>query len=199
MAKRKIKKLPTIMTKEEVKRFLGTFNKDTRTGYRDWVLAYLLFNTGMRVSEALDCTYANLFETTNYEGETLYNYKLQKSKNGSQAIIPIPKKVYKHLMALSVKYNHNKKGHVFTTIQKAPLQYSFVYRKFREKGVEATLPYNMHPHQTRHYFLSTIYNSTRDIVLTQQAARHSVLSSTQCYVHLNPEAIRDAGKYIEID
>lgn len=48
------------------------------------------------------------------------------------------------------------------------------------------------PHTLRHFFGTSIYESTNDLVLTQEAMRHSDLSTTRRYVHINQKKIQEA-------
>ena len=47
-------------------------------------------------------------------------------------------------------------------------------------------------HTFRHFFGTTLYETTNDLALTQEAMRHSDLSTTRRYVHLNEKRIQDA-------
>ena len=47
-------------------------------------------------------------------------------------------------------------------------------------------------HTFRHFFGTTLYDTTNDLALTQEAMRHSDLSTTRRYVHLNEKRIQDA-------
>jgi site-specific recombinase XerD len=48
------------------------------------------------------------------------------------------------------------------------------------------------PHTLRHFFGTSIYESTNDLALTQEAMRHSDLSTTRRYVHINQKRIQEA-------
>ena len=48
------------------------------------------------------------------------------------------------------------------------------------------------PHTLRHFFGTSIYENTNDLVLTQEAMRHSDLSTTRRYVHINQKKIQEA-------
>lgn len=199
-----MEKLPEILTNEEVKRFLNTFNQEVPTGFRNYGLFYLLFKTGMRISEALDMKYEDLNKVEDEmtaEGYRVY-YRLRKSKNKTQADIFIPIKVYKIIIKISELFEHNWKGYVFTSIRKkenSHLQARYCRELAKRKGLEANLSKDMHPHLTRHYFLSTIYNKTKDIRLVQSLARHKDIKTTVIYTKIAPTAGVEAVKYIDID
>lgn len=61
-----------------------------------------------------------------------------------------------------------------------------IAKHLRSLGIDATA------HQLRHRFGSALYQSSRDIRLTQQALRHASLSSTQIYTFTD---LHDAQKY----
>lgn len=54
------------------------------------------------------------------------------------------------------------------------------------------------PHTLRHFFGTSIYEQTLDLALTQEAMRHSDMSTTRRYVHVNEEKMKEALRNIAI-
>lgn len=54
------------------------------------------------------------------------------------------------------------------------------------------------PHTLRHFFGTSIYEQTLDLALTQEAMRHSDMSTTRRYVHVNEEKMKEALRSIAI-
>ncbi|MCX6803720.1 MAG: site-specific integrase [Candidatus Diapherotrites archaeon] len=52
--------------------------------------------------------------------------------------------------------------------------------------------YRLTTHSLRHYFVTRVYNSTKDPVTTSKLARHVDLATTQTYIH-SSRALQDAG------
>lgn len=50
----------------------------------------------------------------------------------------------------------------------------------------------MSPHSLRRSFLTLLYERTKDVVLTSRAAGHSSVRTTQIYLQINDESVKDA-------
>lgn len=198
MAKRKTKKLPKVLTTEEMNRFLATFNKDTLTGFRNYVLFKFMFATGVRVSEALSCRY-DLLQVSTRDSKQVVYFRLEHSKNGEQADIFIPESLYRDFSKISRMFEHKKKGLIFTTVQGAFLQGRYVRKVATDKGKKANLPISFSPHKARHTYCTTLYQKTSDIRLVQGLARHKSLDSTLVYCAIKPRAAEEVADLIEFD
>ncbi len=53
--------------------------------------------------------------------------------------------------------------------------------RIKEAGVEKTIRI----HDFRHYFVSRLYNATRDMMITKEGARHESIQTTARYTHLD--------------
>jgi integrase/recombinase XerC len=47
------------------------------------------------------------------------------------------------------------------------------------------------PHGFRHYFITQVYQKTKNLLLTKDLANHATVNSTERYVHLSPEDFED--------
>ena len=195
MAKRKVVKLPTILTEDQVQALLNWFQEHTKTGYRNKTLFLLLVRSAMRISEALDAKFEDLIVTTNRNGEEAIFYRLQKSKNGRQADIPISRDTYDRFIELSKLFGSRQHGFIFRTVRSNKRMADSYFRKVG-LSLGASLGFHFSPHMLRHYTLSTIYAKTQDIKIVQKTARHTSITSSEVYVHVQPEAVRDATDLI---
>lgn len=203
---KKPKELPEIPTRDDVKQLLAYFNQKTKTGFRNYVLTYTLVKTGMRSKECINLRWNNIKETESITGETVYYYHLtaKKSKNRKAAHIPIPKEVYKLFLELSRMYGQRQHGYVFTSVSKrgedglrTPVDSGYLRRIYGEISKKLELSVHVSPHKLRHHYASLIYAKTNNILLVQKALRHSSLSMSQIYTHLNPEDVREASDLID--
>jgi integrase/recombinase XerC len=187
MAKRKVKKLPKVLSKSDLKNFLGTFNPETKTGFRNLLFFKIALATGMRCQEILDMTYESLYES---DGEVWY--QLQKSKSGEQANIYIPQDLLKEIDKLSKLYKHRRHGYLFTTCAGKRISDRYLRRVANEKGVQAGVPFTVTPHVCRSTAASHLLNECGDITIVQEFLRHANIANTMIYTKVNPVRVKRA-------
>lgn len=51
-------------------------------------------------------------------------------------------------------------------------------------------------HSLRHYFITKVYNSSKNIKHTQKLARHTDIKSTQVYIYTNPEELEETMRQV---
>ena len=189
MAKRKVRKIPTVLTKGQIKDFLGYFAGDTKVKQRNLLLTKTLLRTGARANEALHMRYEDLI--LDDEGKAFYH--LKQSKNGSQMQIPLPPDIYEGILELSDVFNSNKQGYVFRPVSKdIPLASAYLRDVYRKAGVSIGLPFKMSPHKLRSTFASYLFAETGDIYLVSKLLNHSNISVTEIYTKVFTSAKRKA-------
>lgn len=76
-----------------------------------------------------------------------------------------------------------------------PLSTESVQNSIRDLAERANLAdRGITPHALRHYFATRMYQTTRDLAVTQTALGHSSPATTRIYAQLNEEAVRDAHR-----
>jgi len=185
-----MKKLPVVLNQDEREALLDTPNKRYITGHRNRVMMQLMFNTGLRLSEAINLKWDDidfLSETlTVRQGKgakdrTLYvkdnNWRNQDDK---QDLLEWKERITKELGYLP--------DHVFCTTSKhAPgkqLLPRYVQDVIGRLSKRAGIKKRVSPHTLRHTFATDLYRRTKDIVTVKNALGHSDLSTTMIYVNL---------------
>jgi integrase/recombinase XerC len=54
----------------------------------------------------------------------------------------------------------------------------------------------MAPHALRHYFVTSVWRKTHDLMLAKELARHEAVITTQRYVHLDDDQLKSAHKSV---
>ena len=87
----KLATIPKTMTKEQLSRFLASFNRKTPYGQRDYVIALCLLELGMRASEAKDL----LLDDIDWKNSTV---TIRATKTLNSRILPLPVRLGKALV-----------------------------------------------------------------------------------------------------
>ena len=167
--KLKEKKLPSVLTREEVEKIFSVTEK-----IRDVLILKTLYYTGLRVNELIQLTK----EDINFK-EKVIRIRAETTKTRQEAIQPIPKKLIDSLESWCK--NIEDKQILF------PLTKQRVWQLVKRATIKAKINKNVHPHTFRHTYATHIYEETNDLGKVQELLRHKSLSSTGIYKHLSRE------------
>ena len=138
-----------------------------------FILMAVLFDTGMRISEALDLTLDN----TDFD-KNLITLHYGETKNNDARSIPMTKRVVRLL----------------SRVQTNDRYFTMNYNQANEEWVQVRSRIGMGKgdgiHSIRHTFCSRLSQNGTDMRVIQELAGHKDLSTTQRYTHLNPETLK---------
>lgn len=185
-----------VLTKEEVQRLV-----EATTNIRDQLLIQMLFETGLRIGEALSLFMEDfIFDHKNGHrirlvdrGELENGAKL---KTGEREIF-----VSQGLMDLLDDF-------LYVVVDELDLDTNFVFIKLRGQNVGQPMTYsdveslfkrlrkntglNVHPHLLRHTHATMYYQQTKNIKQVQERLGHSQIQTTMnLYLHPSDEEIRE--------
>lgn len=194
---------PYVFTDDEVRRLFAAIDSQPMSSHSnkalvDPVLFRVLYGTGIRVSEALKLTLADV----DTQPGTL---KIRDSKNGHSRTIPITNRLAATLDAylLAAHPAPEPSDHVFyTKAPGKPMDQSTLYLRFRGYLADAGIPHfagGPHPHSLRHGFaVANLRRWAADgadlaAVLPYLACYlgHADLRGTQYYLRLTADAYPD--------
>ena len=187
------KKLPDIITEEEVRALLEQPNISCPTGLRNRAILEVMVRAGLRVSEVCNLKPGHLRWGS---GEI----EVHEGKFGKDRVVPISKATQDWL-SLWQERRPKKNGYFFTTLKGKPLSprylWGMVGRCADKAGIQEVEQRNdaarrkVHPHTLRHTFASNLIENGFTIVEVQQLLGHSHAHSTSVYLHVNPKALRE--------
>lgn len=187
MAKRKRKKLPQVLNKQEVSTLLAYF--DDKSGYYDrrlYTFIVLAIGTGVRLSEALNIRWMDI----NFD-ECKIN--IIEGKGGKDRVVYLNDKVKQALLEFREiqKEVCEQPVLVFTTRKGVRWDNDNCRTKVYEV-TEKVLGRRIKPHAFRHTHASSLLEQTNNIYLVSQHLGHSSVSTTQIYLHVVNNQLHDA-------
>lgn len=173
------KSLPKTITIEETLKLLATPDNP-----RDKAILYLLYGTGMRVSELSNLN----IEQINLKERMIH---VVSGKGGKDRIIPLPKGIIEILEdyigtregTQDSAFILNRSGHRLT-----PRSIQRIVKKY--KNAANLLNKTLTPHTLRHAFATHLLSNAVDIRVIQELLGHASLSTTQLYTHVSLEHLR---------
>ena len=193
---REPKKIPGCLTKEEVRKLVDGCNN-----IRDKFLLCLLYETGMRIGEALGLRHEDIHSRGINEIHVVSrdtNTNRARAKSGER-IIHVSKELMRLYSSYLIDdYPQVDSDYVFVNCWKGaigkPISKSNVDNLF--KRLSKSTGVNAHPHLLRHTHATELIQAGWDMAHVQKRLGHSDIQTTvNTYIHLNNEDL--AQKYQE--
>lgn len=177
----------TILTIDELKALLDSPDKNTFTGFRDYVLMTLLFDTMTRISEAISFKVSDV----DFSNNTV-TVRAAIAKNRKSRIIPIQQQTAKLLNELILENEDFDNDYIFLGNYGEQLTSNHFRNQLRRHYVSsAGIKKNVHPHLFRHTAATMFLEAGGDIRHLQLMLGHTDLRMVMRYTHLSNKALKE--------
>lgn len=171
------KKLPVVLTKDEIKKLF-----DSIENKKHKLVLKLLYSSGMRLSELTNIKVGDL----DFEEKIGW---VRHGKGGKDRMIILSNNLVEELKNYIQKNNKNENDYLFSG--RNGKMSSRAVQKIVEVAVEkAGLTKKISPHTLRHTFATHLLESGENIRKIQILLGHSQLSTTQLYLDVSPEELK---------
>jgi len=188
------KKLPRYLTQEEIKQLFAVAEQDTSaTGQRNKMMLYLMYVSGMRVTELTTLHVSAIHFDTGFIDV--------QGKGGKQRMIPIPQPMLTLLrdyietvQKIILKRHDSKRDYLFpvqygNTIKPISRQAAWVILKKLCK--KSSIERSVSPHQLRHSLATHMLQNGADLRSLQMLLGHENISTVQVYTHVDITHLRE--------
>jgi len=185
------RRLPEVLSHDEVEALLSAPTPDERLGWRDRALIEMAYGAGVRVSElvGLDVT------------DVWYDDALVRvlGKGAKERLVPVGRRALgaTALYAREIRPELDRGcsgGKLFLNARGTPLSrvgaWGIIKRCARRAGIEKRVS----PHTLRHTFATHLLEGGADLRAVQEMLGHADLSTTQIYTHVDREYLRSVHK-----
>lgn len=185
------RRLPTVLSREEVQRLLDAPDERDPLYWRDRAVLEFLYATGVRVSEMLGIRLADL--------DLDAGLCLVFGKGSKERMVPLGR----HARAALRRYlddvrptveRGEGRGALFLNARGRPLTRMGVWTLVRKHARRAGLEKRISPHTLRHTFATHLLEGGADLVAVQELLGHADISTTQIYTHLDREYLKDVHR-----
>ena len=180
------RKLPVILSAEEVRRLLDAPDTATIIGLRDRAILTVLYGTGIRASECA---------TLKEEDVDLDELTIRVvGKGGHQRTIPLNDRVAKALQTYRQARGLVLPGAAFFQGRsKKVMSRGAIYERVRKYARLCRIRKAVSPHRIRHTFATHLVREGVHLVTIRDLLGHRQLSSTQVYLHVTADDLREAA------
>ncbi len=184
------KKLPRILTNEEIERLLSQPDTGELKGCRDKAMLELLYATGMRVSELID------LKISDVDMDIGYINCNHGSKLRVMPVYSIAKKAVKEYIDNARAYMVKGSGEdtLFVNCNGTKMTRQGFWKIIKQYAVLANISADITPHTLRHSFATHLLENGADLKSIQEMLGHTDISSTQIYAQIVKKRLNDVYK-----
>jgi integrase/recombinase XerD len=191
-APRLARRLPTLLTRDEVLRLLAAPGTATPLAIRDTAILELLYASGCRISEALDLTLDRL-----YLDQAVVRLI---GKGDKPRLVPIGQPAVAALHAWirdarpSLAKGKRVRPQVFLNVRGGKLSRQGFFLKLRDHALAAGITRAISPHKLRHSFATHLLEGGADLRAVQTLLGHADIATTEIYTHVSDQHLRAAHR-----
>jgi integrase/recombinase XerD len=185
----KTKRLPKVLSREQVAKLLAQPRGTEPLALRDRALLEVMYACGLRVSEAIGL---DLGDVDLEEGMLR-----ARGKGSKERIVPVGRDAIAALQAYSARGRPRLVGmrvesRLFVNHRGSALTRQGLYKIIQNHARTAGLAELMTPHTLRHTFATHLLAGGCDLRSLQEMLGHADLATTQIYTHLSSERLKEA-------
>ncbi|MCB9591442.1 MAG: site-specific tyrosine recombinase XerD [Sandaracinaceae bacterium] len=176
---KKLTKLPTVLSREEVARLLVAPNRKKDRGRRDAAMLHTMYAAGLRVTEL--CTLG--LGDANLESGFLQVL----GKGDKRRVVPLGVPARKRIEAyLPDRGRWARPGEpaLFVTSRGGPMTRQAFWKNIKRYAREVGITKNVTPHELRHSFATHLLLGGADLRAVQAMLGHTDISTTEVYTHV---------------
>jgi integrase/recombinase XerD len=174
--------IPEVMTQEEVTRFLQAPKADDFVGARDRALLYLMYASGLRVSEVCQLNI----------GDVSDDFVRVKGKGGKERIVPVALAAVREIDYFLTQFRIDGEGPLFVTTRGVRMSRVCIWERVKCYAKIAGIGKPVSPHTLRHSFATHLLENGADLRIIQELLGHAHIGTTDRYTHISPKHLHEA-------
>ena len=186
------KKLPDILSVNEIELILNNLDLSHPQGHRNRAIVETLYGSGLRVSEIINLNLSNLFFK-----ESLIQVT---GKGNKQRLVPMGSVSKKHLeiyieqVRNCQKIDNKYQDLVFLNRNGKQLTRQMIFTLIRNLASKAKIDKKIGPHTFRHSFATHLLENGADLRTIQVLLGHESITTTEIYTHLDTQHLKQIIK-----
>jgi integrase/recombinase XerD len=183
------RKLPEVLTVEEIDRMLDKIDLSKAEGRRNKAMLETLYSCGLRVSELVGLKISGIFRAEGFVRII--------GKGDKERLVPFSQRVLKEIDLYmpdrnSLKIEPGFEDILFLNRRGKMLTRNMVFMIIRELAKAAGIQKTVSPHTFRHSFATHLVEGGADLRAVQEMLGHESITTTEIYTHLDREYLREA-------
>lgn len=187
-APKKPKRIPCVISEEEVDSLLEAPDMKTDTGIRDRAMLELMYGSGLRVSELLSLKTKNVNAVNGFISVI--------GKGDKERSVPVShfalSYLEKYMSGPRKRYLKTPTDYIFLNRQGKPLSRIYFFEQIKKYAAEVGIEQPISPHTLRHCFATHLLERGADLRMVQEMLGHSKITTTEIYTSVSSRRIMSA-------
>jgi integrase/recombinase XerD len=176
------RKLPDVLSFEEIENILNNINLSNEAGVRNRALLETIYSSGLRVSELINLKISAVD----------FNLSLIKviGKGNKERLIPIGKDALKYIKMYKDSYrnqhelNNRNADILFLNLRGKPISRIAIFQIIQDLCEKTGIKKSVSPHTFRHSFATHLLENGADLRSIQEMLGHASITTTEIYTHV---------------
>ena len=186
----KEKRLPEILTLEEIKKIINSFDH-TPENRRNQMICKMLIATGARISEILNLEIKNV-ENTDFEFVKVFG------KGSKYRYIPIYPELENELKEYINVYRSQLKSSLGSFLLFPGIRRENFWKVLNKHALNVGIEKKIHPHLFRHSTATLLLENGADIRMVQEILGHASIKTTEIYTHVEKSKLKKIYESVKI-
>lgn len=182
---KKGKRLPKVLSQEEVEAILNAPDLNTLWGIRDRAIIELMYATGLRVSELTELLLSQIHLDLGFIQTIGKGNKERLVPLGDEAIFWIHRYLDEVRPIFASKNSQSESEQLFLNERGKGFTRQGIWKNLNKYVKHAGLDKKVSPHVLRHSFATHLLENGADLRMVQELLGHSDISTTQIYTHIS--------------
>jgi integrase/recombinase XerD len=184
------RKLPEVLTVEEIDQLIAAIDLDKKEGIRNRAILETLYSCGLRVSELINLKFSDLFLE---EG-----FIRVLGKGNKQRLVPASPSVQSEIENYKLETRNfqdikpGNEAYVFLNRRGAKLTRIMIFTIIRDLSDKINLNKTISPHTFRHSFATHLLEGGANLRAIQEMLGHESITTTEIYTHLDQRMLKEA-------
>ena len=183
------RKLPVVLSEQEIDAMVGAIDRSTGEGERNVAMLETLYSSGLRVSELVGLKLTQIHPQEGF---------LQViGKGNKERLVPVGARALKHIrlyvdqVRVHVNIQAAHRDVVFLSKRGGALSRQSVFLLIKAMALKAGVRKNISPHTFRHSFATHLVEAGADLRAVQEMLGHESITTTEIYTHLDRNYLAD--------
>ena len=182
------RRLPEVLTVEEIDRMIDSIDLSTSHGVRNAAMLELLYSCGLRVSECCELRFQDL--------SLEHKYLRVMGKGSKERLIPMSDTAVARIMDYipirqEIQEKPGCRDFLFLSRLGRPLSRQMVFLVIKELAKEVGIRKSISPHTLRHSFATHLIEGGASLSAIRDMLGHADIATTEIYTHVELTGLRD--------
>lgn len=182
------RKLPDVLSYDEIEQMLNTIDHSTPEGTRNRAIIEVLYSSGLRVSELIGLQLTFCYFDIGFIRILGKGDKVRLVPIGKEAIKYV--ELYLEHVRKEIEVKKDSEDIVFLNRRGGQLSRVMVFLIIKDVAEKAGIAKNVSPHTFRHSFATHLIEGGASLRAVQEMLGHESITTTEIYTHLDRDYLR---------